>query len=153
MIRCRYTIFKLLLSAFRSLSATGLRPALRSFYNGLLSRLFALYLRISPSTRSKMASEIAKARLDIQDKVAPANEDRVAKVAALPVEPKSLDWIKQELDAREELGDDWREGKISGAVYLGEPDHHPANEAMRLAVDKFMLSNRVSLFLLRLQVP
>lgn len=133
---------KLSLRVFRHLRATGVWPTLRSLYNATALRLFDMYLKLSPSTRSHIASEVAKARIEMQDKVAPDHAGEIAKITSLPSQPKDLKWIEEELDRREALGDDWRKGRLSGAVYLGQPDEHPVNEAMRMAVEKFMLSNR-----------
>lgn len=77
----------------------------------------------------------------MQDKIAPSFQGRIERFTAIPPQSKSLQEIQSELQVREELGDDWRTGKLSGAVYLGQPEHHPVNDAIKLAIEKFMLSN------------
>lgn len=77
-----------------------------------------LALRL-PAAQRQVQVEMDKAKLDIEDKLVPKGAD-IARHLALPVEGMSAAWILEEMDKMDaEMGThvDWRDGKLSGAVY------------------------------------
>jgi sphinganine-1-phosphate aldolase len=72
---------------------------------------------------AKVEPQMNKARRDIQDKLVPSGP-RVIRYLSLPPEGQSKDWILAEMAKMDEYchasGDkrvDWKDGKLSGAVY------------------------------------
>jgi len=61
-----------------------------------------------------------KAKLEIENKLVPKGAD-VARHLSLPAKGQNLDWILAEMNKMDsELNDtNWRQGKLSGAVYRG----------------------------------
>ena len=82
-----------------------------------------LILRL-PSMRKKVASEMGKARLDIENKLVPKGAG-VTRHLALPEEGMPIEWILAEMEKMDtELHGRaaiWNEGKLSGAVYRASP--------------------------------
>ena len=76
-----------------------------------------LALRL-PSARKKVESELGKARLDIEKKMVPQGPG-VTRHLSLPAQGHDREWILEEMAKMdEELGhNNWKDGKISGAVY------------------------------------
>lgn len=72
-----------------------------------------------PTAQRKLQEELSKVKGDIEGKLIPKGSD-ITRYLALPARGKSAEWIIKEM-ARvdKELGahTDWRQGKISGAVY------------------------------------
>lgn len=79
--------------------------------------------------RRKVDSEMAKARADIESKLIPSGA-AVTRHLSLPATGRDPEWIKAEMDNMDIEGHvpgdgertDWRDGKLSGAVYHGGED-------------------------------
>ena len=72
-----------------------------------------------PPAQKKLQAELAKAKVDIEDKLVRKGGD-ITRYLALPAQGKSAEWILEEMARMDkQLGThtDWRQGKISGAVY------------------------------------
>ena len=72
-----------------------------------------------PQAQKKLQEELDKVKVDIEDKLVP-KDGEVTRYLALPAQGKSAEWIIEEMARMDkELGahTDWRDGKISGAVY------------------------------------
>jgi sphinganine-1-phosphate aldolase len=72
-----------------------------------------------PFLRTKIETEMMKARADIQRALIPQGLN-VTRRLALPTQSKSLDWILNEMDKMEKVAPshvNYKEGKLSGAVY------------------------------------
>lgn len=70
--------------------------------------------------RNKVTKELAKARVDIEKGMVPEGPS-VHRHLALPPTSKSAEWITNEMEVMDSEAPghpaDWREGKVSGAVY------------------------------------
>ena len=69
--------------------------------------------------RKNVESQMNQAKLDIMDKLVPKGPN-VVRHLTLPEKGKSLEWILAEMDKMDHELDhstDWRQGKLSGAVY------------------------------------
>ncbi|KAF7321892.1 Sphinganine-1-phosphate aldolase [Mycena kentingensis (nom. inval.)] len=117
-----YVVFKYALKSQRHLRARGVVPSLRDFYRWIAQQVIYLALRM-PSAKAKVAQQMDKAKLDIEDKLVPKGPD-VTRHLTLPAEGQSLEWILAEMDKMDnELSHtSWKKGKISGAVYHGGDD-------------------------------
>lgn len=72
-----------------------------------------------PSAKKKVETELGKARLDIEAKLVPQGPG-VTRHLSLPNEGHDTAWILAEMakmDAEAGNHVDWRDGKVSGAVY------------------------------------
>ena len=72
-----------------------------------------------PPAQKKLREELDKVKVDIEDKLLPKGGE-ITRHLALPAQGKSREWILEEMARMDkELGAhvDWRQGKISGAVY------------------------------------
>ena len=72
-----------------------------------------------PAAQKKLQDELGRARADIEDKLVPKT-DKITRHLTLPAQGRSAEWIIEEMVRMDkELGahTDWRQGKISGAVY------------------------------------
>ena len=85
-----------------------------------------MFLLTLPPMASKVEPQMAKARRDIEAKLVPSGP-QVIRYLTLPSEGQSKDWILAEMDKMDgychSFDDrgaklhDWKDGKISGAVY------------------------------------
>lgn len=131
-----YVLATQTLRVFRHLRARGLR---RSVVDGyvwtskvrlfifslvpwvqciLLQKALLLAMKL-PQAQKKLQEELDKVKVDIEDKLVP-KDGEVTRYLALPAQGKSAEWIIEEMARMDkELGahTDWRDGKISGAVY------------------------------------
>lgn len=92
-----------------------------------------------PSVHRQVESEMAKARIDIEAKLVPSGP-AVTRHLTLPATGRPADWIANEMDMmdKEAGGDDWRNGKLSGAVYHGGQD---IEVVINAAIQKYVVSN------------
>ena len=71
-----------------------------------------------PVAQKKLQEELGKVKVDIEDKLIPKGD--ITRYLTLPAQGKSAEWILEEMARMDkELGahTDWRQGKLSGAVY------------------------------------
>ena len=72
-----------------------------------------------PTAKKKVDEELGKARLDIEKKMVPQGPG-VTRYLALPTQGQDPEWILAEMakmDQQANSHTDWRDGKVSGAVY------------------------------------
>lgn len=113
-----YVLLTRSVKAQRHLWARGLTQTVRDFINWISRRVILLALRF-PAAQKKVATELGKARLDIEAKLVPQGAD-VSRHLALPANGQTADWIEAEMskmDAEAVSKTDWKQGKLSGAVY------------------------------------
>lgn len=76
--------------------------------------------------RNKVNTELKQARLDIEKGMVPEGPS-VHRHLALPPTGQSAEWIAKEMQVMDNeapgIHPDWREGKVSGAVYRTSPVH------------------------------
>lgn len=76
-----------------------------------------------PAAQKKLQEELGKVKVDIEGKLVPKGGE-ITRYLTLPAQGKSAEWILEEMARMDkELGThtDWRQGKISGAVYRAWP--------------------------------
>jgi sphinganine-1-phosphate aldolase len=127
-----YVVVTHSLKGQRHLRARGICATLRDTYKWLCQRLITLFLRL-PAVERKVEYEMSKARLDIESKLVPQGAG-VVRHLSLPPQGKSPEWISAEMDKMDteltkESGTlvDWKEGKISGAIYRMSPSRNFMN--------------------------
>ncbi|TFK67377.1 PLP-dependent transferase [Pluteus cervinus] len=106
--------------AQRHLRARGFISTFQELYQSVARNVIHLFLRL-PSTREKVESQLGQARLDIEKKLVPQGPD-VVRHLSLPEHGQSVEWILAEMEKMDaEMGGhvNWRNGKLSGAVYHG----------------------------------
>ena len=77
-----------------------------------------------PSIRRKVDAEMGKARSDIEAKLVPSGPS-VTRHLTLPASGRSPEWILEEMNKMDEEATSkiqWRDGRVSGAVYHGGED-------------------------------
>jgi sphinganine-1-phosphate aldolase len=120
-----YWAARWLLKSYRNLRAVGVVKAVHTGYVAAVRFLFSLLLKL-PSSKRKVAKELAKAKSDMINQVAPPIEG-IPKHFALPVHGRSSDDILEELDKLSGLrASDWQGGRVSGAVYFGDQGETPS---------------------------
>ncbi|KAG5643381.1 hypothetical protein DXG03_000995 [Asterophora parasitica] len=118
-----YVLLTQSVKAKRHLRARGIVASGRELYTWIAQHVIRLVLRI-PATARKVEDQMNKAKLDIENKLVPKGAD-VVRHLALPDQGKTPEWIFQQMDVMDaELGNqtNWRQGKLSGAVYHGGED-------------------------------
>ncbi|KAJ7282901.1 pyridoxal phosphate-dependent transferase [Mycena rebaudengoi] len=134
-----YVLLTQSVKAQRHLRARGLFTSVREFYTWIVQNALLLALRL-PAARRKVATEMGKARLDIESKLVPSGAN-VTRHLALPAEGQSPEWILAEMEKMDnemESTVHWSDGKLSGAVY------HGGDELSKVIVDayaKYCVSN------------
>jgi sphinganine-1-phosphate aldolase len=81
--------------------------------------LTILILRLVPSQKLKLESGLKEVRADLEKKLVPQGA-AIIRHTALPANGQSAEWIFAEMSKMDEEvsgHDEWRDGKISGAVY------------------------------------
>ncbi|KAJ9107689.1 hypothetical protein QFC21_001149 [Naganishia friedmannii] len=106
-----------------------------------LAIVVSLLLRL-PSSRAKLTTELAQTRRQLELKLVPLAEslpEGLHYQAVLPLEGKSAEWLKEEMDRLQGLEkSDVKEGRVSGAVYHGGKE---INDVIIDATSKFIVSN------------
>ncbi|KAG1715776.1 hypothetical protein ID866_1400 [Astraeus odoratus] len=141
-----YVLYVYSIKVYRHMNARGLVGCILEGVNGAVRRILLLLLALPPS-RSKVQSELSKVRHDIELKLMPQGEG-ISRHLALPPQGRSVQWILEEMDKMDEEanrgkgengnGVDWREGKISGAVYHGGED---LTRVIVAAFERYAVSN------------
>ena len=135
-----YVLLTRLLKVHRHLRARGLRSTAQEYWT-LLNKvrpkaaypdraecsrrhqqLLLFALRVLPEQRKKAESEIAAAKQTIESSLVPQGE-AVVRHTSLPPKGQSPEWILEEMTKMDnEIGHaEWKNGKISGAVYRAYP--------------------------------
>lgn len=134
-----YVVLTYSLKGWRHVRARGLRNTVGEMYKWAAQQVVLLALRM-PSMRQKVEVEMGRAKAMIQEQLVPQGED-VVRHLALPQESKSLEWILEEMDKMDTEGKshtDYKEGKLSGAVYHGGED---MEKIIVSAFSKYCVSN------------
>jgi len=127
------------LKLWRHVRARGLTRSFRDLYVHIAQRAFQL-LTALPSVRRKVESEMGFARVEIERSLMPKGKG-VVRHLALPRNGCTLEWI---LDAMEQMDreapsqTDYRDGKLSGAVYHGGDD---MERVLVAAFQRYCVSN------------
>ncbi|KAN0111467.1 PLP-dependent transferase [Russula decolorans] len=134
-----YLIAKRALKLWRHVYARGVFRSLRELYVFIAQRTFRLIIKL-PSVRKRVEEEMEFARVEIDQKLLPQGKD-VVRHLALPKRGCTLEWI---LDSMEQMDQeapshaDYREGKLSGAVYHGGDD---MEKVLVAAFQRYCVSN------------
>ncbi|KAG0142911.1 hypothetical protein CROQUDRAFT_81635 [Cronartium quercuum f. sp. fusiforme G11] len=132
-----YVVWKSSVRCLRHLRSRGIRTTIAELQTQIMIFGFNLLLKV-PSFNEKVMSQLDQGSVDIEKKLAPKRPG-IVRWLSLPSEGKSVDWLKDELEALASLpSTDWKEGKVSGAVYHGGAD---LAEVIGLAFSKYMISN------------
>ncbi|OCH93737.1 PLP-dependent transferase [Obba rivulosa] len=134
-----YLLLKRTLKLQRHLRARGLIQSIQDLWTWTTQEVMLLVLRL-PAAQKKVDTELGKARLELEQKMVPQGPG-VTRHLALPTESQSSDWILHEMekmDAEFDKHVDWREGKISGAVYHGGED---LMKVIMAAMERYSVSN------------
>ncbi|KAJ9121418.1 hypothetical protein QFC24_004756 [Naganishia onofrii] len=129
------------LEAFRYIRAKGLTGVGSDGVARIKKAVVSLLLRL-PSSRAKLTTELAQTRRQLELKLVPLPEslpEGLHYQAVLPLEGKSADWLKEEMDRLQAMEkSDVKEGRVSGAVYHGGKE---INDVIIEATSKFIVSN------------
>ncbi|KAH9892638.1 PLP-dependent transferase [Cubamyces lactineus] len=134
-----YLVFSRVIKAERHVRARGLVQSVRDAYTWVIQESLLLALRL-PSARKKVETELGKARLEIEKKLVPQGPN-VTRHLSLPEQGHDTEWILAEMAKMdEEAGShvDWRNGRVSGAVYHGGED---MQKVIIAAMERYCLSN------------
>ncbi|EJU04158.1 PLP-dependent transferase [Dacryopinax primogenitus] len=127
-----------LVRAFWTLRAKGFAGVADDAKTWILELFTKIAFRIPPIKR-KIDKEMAKVRDDIEAKIAPRGPG-IVRHLAIPLEGKTPKWIEDEMERmdKQERGDIWKEGKMSGGIYHGGEE---LNDLLVAAFKKFVVSN------------
>ncbi|TFK53493.1 PLP-dependent transferase [Heliocybe sulcata] len=134
-----YVVWTNSLKVYRHLCARGITSTLTDVYKWVAQQVVFLALRM-PQMKKKVETEMAKAKIDIESKLVPQGPN-VIRHLSLPSQGKTSDWIVQEMERMDaEMGNEvnWRNGKLSGAVYHGGPD---MEQIIVAAFQRYCVSN------------
>jgi sphinganine-1-phosphate aldolase len=118
-----YVLVKYFLKAERHLFARGITQSVREIVQWVTQRVIMLALQL-PSAREKVALEMGKAKVDIEAKLIPTGAG-VSRHLVLSRQGQTPDWIAESMDKMDtelEHRADYKDGKLSGAVYRAYPD-------------------------------
>ncbi|KAI0272270.1 PLP-dependent transferase [Russula aff. rugulosa BPL654] len=134
-----YFIAKRALKLWRHVYARGVFRSLRELYVFIAQRSFQLILKL-PSVHKRMEVEMEFARGEIDRKLLPQGKD-VVRHLALPKRGCTLEWIldsMEQMDQEAPSHTDYRDGKLSGAVYHGGDD---MEKVLVAAFQRYCVSN------------
>ncbi|KAI0728271.1 PLP-dependent transferase [Fomitopsis betulina] len=135
-----YLVVTRSLKVFRHLRARGIAQTAVDFWQWLSREAILVALRV-PSMRNKVNTELKQARLDIEKGMVPEGPS-VHRHLALPPTGQSAEWIAKEMQVMDNeapgIHPDWREGKVSGAVYHGGDE---LTRVILTAIERYALSN------------
>lgn len=117
----------------------GVIQTTRNISHCIGKRVFAAILRLPPVKR-KVDLELQQTVLKIQEEII-KNSDQLLQFPEIPIEGLSTVKVEQELDSLQELKhSDWKNGRVSGAVY------HGGKDLLKLqlnAYDKYSVANQL----------
>lgn len=116
-----YWVLKyVLLDGFRHVKAKGLCGTVDEIKNSIKSLVVHVMLAF-PSNKAKLNSELAKARAELKEKLAPSQYPdgvRLTTVKTLPETGRGREWLESEWANLKKLEKgDVDNGRVSGAVY------------------------------------
>ncbi|EKM54708.1 uncharacterized protein PHACADRAFT_258725 [Phanerochaete carnosa HHB-10118-sp] len=134
-----YFVLARLIKVQRHLRARGLRTTLMEYWTWMSKNFLLLALKCLPDQRKKAEAEIANAKFILDNKFIPKGE-AVTRHMSLPPKGQSSEWIASEMEKMDtEIGHtEWKNGKISGAVYHGGDD---LTKILIAAFDRYCVSN------------
>lgn len=118
--------------SFYFLRGHGIVGSLAILYNQTHKAAYKILLNL-PGVKSQVAKQLASARKDLEDKLAPTGPG-INRYLHLPKEPWTKEQLRAELESLASMKRTrWEEGKVSGAVYHGEQELlDMQSEAMKL---------------------
>jgi len=134
-----YVVYTRVIKAYRHVRARGTITTVLELWKAIAQRAILLVLRL-PSARKKVEAELGKAKIDIENKLAPRGAT-LSRNLALPEQGHSKEWILEEMAKMdEELNGhtNWKDGKLSGAVYHGGDD---LSKIIVAAFERYTVSN------------
>ncbi|KAG8864618.1 hypothetical protein FRB96_005122 [Tulasnella sp. 330] len=141
-----YIALSYALQGVRHVRARGVVGTAVESWRSLSTNVLLLVMRL-PSLQKRVNSEMAKARLDIQDKLVKRGPKQIRHLS-LPAEGLSAEEILKEMEQMDLVTGDnlhWKTGKLSGAVYHGgddlEASFHFYAEVMMSAYRRYAVSN------------
>ncbi|KIR51764.1 sphinganine-1-phosphate aldolase [Cryptococcus gattii Ru294] len=137
-----YWVLKyVLLDGFRHVKAKGLCGTVDEIKNSIKSLVVRVMLAF-PSNKAKLNSELAKARAELKEKLAPSQYPdgvRLTTVKTLPETGRGREWLESEWANLKKLEKgDVDNGRVSGAVYHGGDE---LNAVINEAMAKFVVTN------------
>ncbi|KAI0029475.1 PLP-dependent transferase [Vararia minispora EC-137] len=132
-----YLVFTRALKAYRHVRARGIVSVVQDAYRWVMMRVMNLIIS-SPWVRPQVEAEMAKAKEGVQRSLVPHGAIRRL---TLPAAGESLAQILAEMDEMDSAMPehvDYREGKLSGAVYHGGED---MEEIIVAAFKRYCVSN------------
>ncbi|KAF8482574.1 PLP-dependent transferase [Russula ochroleuca] len=134
-----YFFAKRALKLWRHVRARGLRRSFTDLYVFFAQKTLRLIIKL-PSMRKKVDTGMDDARAEINRKLLPQGKD-VVRHLALPKKGCTLEWILDEMeqmDLEAPSHTDYRDGKLSGAVYHGGDD---MEKVLVAAFQRYCVSN------------
>lgn len=141
-----YVAIRYAVKTLRHLRARGTFETVKEGWGWLSQRTLMLLLTLPPMA-AKVEPQMAQARRDIEKKLLPSGP-QVVRYLSLPPEGQTKDWILSEMDRMDgychnfdENGHqlhDWKDGKVSGAVYHGGQD---LTNLIVAAYERYCVSN------------
>ncbi|EJD52801.1 PLP-dependent transferase [Auricularia subglabra TFB-10046 SS5] len=119
-------------------SSYGIVGTARAIYGSVMDRAVRLIMQL-PSSKKKVAEGMQQARVDIESRLVPSGPG-VTRHTELPAQGQSTEWILAEMDRMEAEAHktDWKQGRVSGAVYHGGED---MEKVIVDAFQKYVVSN------------
>ncbi|CED82020.1 plp-dependent transferase [Phaffia rhodozyma] len=147
LISAYYIWTNIILASYRHIRARGVKGTGTEIYLTFQQFIVSLLLRL-PSSQAKVKAELSALRSTLTDKLAPPRP-HLNRNLRLPASGLTKDVLMAELEKYAALGssesvkngksgEDWKEGRVSGAVYSGQKDDE---EISVLAFEKFVVSN------------
>ncbi|KAF9264156.1 PLP-dependent transferase [Marasmius fiardii PR-910] len=134
-----YVLLRQSLKAYRHLRARTVPGTLREIYTAIAKRILFLLIRL-PATSQKVNAQLGQARIEIENRLVPKGPN-VIRHLELPAEGQTLEWILAEMDKMDSESPshtNWKQGKLSGAVYHGGDD---LTEIIVAAYSRYCVSN------------
>ncbi|THH12743.1 hypothetical protein EW146_g7415 [Bondarzewia mesenterica] len=134
-----YLVLTRSLKAWRHVRARGLSQTTSDLYQWVAQKVVLLIMSM-PEMKKKVATEMGKAKVDINNRLVPQGPG-VTRHLSLSTQSRSLEWIMDEMAKMDLEGGshtDYREGKLSGAVYHGGED---MEKVIVAAFQRYCVSN------------
>ncbi|KAI0066015.1 PLP-dependent transferase, partial [Artomyces pyxidatus] len=134
-----YIVLKYSRKVWYHLRARGIRQSFAEMYSWAAQRVLQVVIRL-PSMRDKVETEIGAAIAGIESGLVPRGPE-VVQHLALPAQSQPLDWILSEMGKMDSEGPshtNYKDGKLSGAVYHGGDD---MEQVLVAAFQRYCVSN------------
>ncbi|KAF8268623.1 PLP-dependent transferase [Lactarius quietus] len=127
------------LKLVRHARARGFIRSFKDIYVFIAQRTLRLVIRL-PSVRKKVQTELDATKVDIENQLVPQGKG-VVRHLEIPQRGCTLDWILDEMEQMDQEAPshtDYRDGKLSGAVYHGGDD---MEKVLVAAFQRYCVSN------------